>query len=416
MKYLLYATYCSGRTGMSNSIMSTELGVLLAFLTDRVLVLDGNISPPTNVVAYGDKLTNRHRSRPTDLFEIPVPWLEAGQIDLVGCGCSMVLTDRSLLESVFFYPSSLDLDTEDFRRFAQGRRAAFTYGGDYRNAAMLRLPGGPEIGGSGYKMHNFGFYGPFLYLDAITKTRVNHLLRSMRPKRHFEELADRVYAALGGFNAVHIRRGDFKRTPGRTTLLRRPREALAVLDHNFSRGERLAILTDECDDPFFEEIVQAYPDTVFLDHFILDEFGEEFRDLPHHDSIALAFLCQLTAARARDFVGTMTSTFTSLIQRWRGNRGLDERFKFLWNELPAVNAELVRGATAINPGIPMRPDGTMVEEFEGPYSWNHYDPRLNSAWMREWPESFVCPSDWAARSDRARGAEEKRCRRQARRS
>jgi hypothetical protein len=387
MKYLFYTTYCSGRTGLSNCIMSTELGVLLAFLTDRVLVLDGNISPPLRV-SYGGKTSSRHLSRPTDLLEIPVPWLSAEQIDLEGRGRSMELTDRSLLESVFFYPPSLDLGSDDFRRFAQGRRAAFTYGGEYRDATVLRLSGGPEIG-DGLKMHNLGFYAPFLYLDAATKQRTHDLLCSMRPQRHFVEFAERATAALGAFNAVHIRRGDFKRTYGRTTLLRRPREALAVLDYNFSRRDRLVILTDERDDPFFAEIVQAYPDSVFLDHFILDELGAEFRDLPHHDSIALAFLCQLIAARARDFVGTMTSTFSSLIQRWRGSSGLDERFKFLWNELPAPDAKLVRGATAINDGVPMRPDGTMVEEFEGPYSWNRYNARLNSAWMREWPESFL---------------------------
>jgi hypothetical protein len=392
MKYLFYTTYCSGLSGLSNSIMSIELGVLLAFLTDRVLVLDGNISPIAHV-SYGCKTSSRHRSRTTDLLEIPVPWLSAEQIDLDGRGRSrersMELTDRNLTESVFFYPPSLDLDNEDFRRFAQGRRAAFTYGGEYRDAAVLRLSGGPEIGQGRFKMHNFGFYGPFLYLDAATKQRTHHLLRGMRPRHHFVELAERATAALGAFNAVHIRRGDFKLTYGRTTLLRRPREALAVLDHNFSRRDRLVILTDERGDPFFAEIVGAYPDTVFLDHFILDELGAEFRDLPHHDSIALAFLCQLIAARARDFVGTMTSTFSSLIQRWRGSSGLDERFKFLWNELPAADAEMVRGATAINGRVPMRPDGTMVEEFEGPYSWNRYNPRLNSAWMREWPESFL---------------------------
>ena len=82
----------------------------------------------------------------------------------------MELTDRSLLESVFFYPPSLDLDNEDFRRFAQGRRAAFTYGGEYCDAPVLRLSGGPDIG-EGFKIHNFGFYAPFLYLDAATKQR-----------------------------------------------------------------------------------------------------------------------------------------------------------------------------------------------------------------------------------------------------
>lgn len=397
MNYLAYTTYCSGRTGMSNSIMSTELGVLLAGLTERVLVLDGNISPPTNLVSYGNRLTNRYRSRPTDLFEIPVPWLQAEQIDLDRCGRSAELTDYSLMESVFYYPAALDLTTEDFRRFAQGRRCAFTYGGAYRNLPVLRLSGGPEVGDRKLRMHNFGFYAPFFYVDAAARQRIDTLLRRMRPQAHFTEFADLVCRRLGTFNAVHVRRGDFKATFGRTTLLREPREAIATLERNFSRQQRLAILSDERDDPFVQEIARAFPDVVFVDHFILDEFGAEFGELPHHDAIALAFLSQLVATRARDFVGTMTSTFTSLIQRWRGSAGLDERFKFLWNEVPAASAEIRRGDTAINDTVPMRPDGTMVEQFDGPYSWNRYEPRINSAWMREWPESFVPPASGPSR-------------------
>jgi hypothetical protein len=369
--------------------MSTELGVLLAGLTGRVLVLDGNISPTANLVSYGDQISNRHRSRPTDLIEMPVPWLDAGQIDLERCGRSLDLTDQGLLTSIFYFPASLDVDTEDFRRFAQGRQSAFTYGGAYERVPVLRLPGGPEHAPNGPRLQNLGFYAPFLYVDQPTRARVHALLRGMRPKPHFAELADLACARLGAFNAVHVRRGDFKVTYGRTTLLRRPGEAVAVLEQSFSRRDRLLILTDERDDPFLRGIVEAFPESIFLDQFILDELGDEFRDLPHHDAIALAFLAQLVAARAREFVGTMTSTFTSLIQRRRGSAGLDERFKFLWNELPAPDAVLERGRTAINDQIPMRPDGTMIEQYDGPYSWNRFDPRLNSAWMREWPESFV---------------------------
>lgn len=387
MKHLFYRTHCSGRTGLSNALMSTELAVLLAGLTDRVLVLDGNVSPTANLVAYGGRVSTRHRSRPTDLIEMPVPWLDAAQIDLARCGRSLELTDQSLLSSVFYFPASLDTDTEDFRRFAQSRRSAFTYGGDYQRVPVLRLDGGPRPDKPGHT--NLGFYAPFLYVDAAARARVHELLRGMRPQRHLVELADLACKKLGAFNAVHVRRGDFKVTYGRTTLLREPSEAVAVLERSFSRRDRLVILTDERDDPFIGGVAAAFPDAVFADHFILDELGAEFRDLPHHDAIALAFLSQLVAARARDFVGTMTSTFTSLIQRWRGSAGLDERFKFLWNELPAAGVALERGRTPINDAIPMRPDGTMVEQHEGPYSWNRFDPRLNSAWMREWPESFL---------------------------
>ena len=44
----------------------------------------------------------------------------------------------------------------------------------------------------------------------------------MRAKQPFAELAERVAADLGSFNAVHLRRGDFKVTYGVTTLDRQP--------------------------------------------------------------------------------------------------------------------------------------------------------------------------------------------------
>ena len=59
--------------------------------------------------------------------------------------------------------------------------------------------------------------------------------------------------------------------------------------------------------------------------------------------MSLAYLSQLVAAESKEFIGTMTSTFTALIQRYRGNRGKREVFRYLWNELPDSNAQLERG-------------------------------------------------------------------------
>ena len=82
MRHLHYPLYCRGRCGFSNLVMSAEVGVVASFLLDRMLVLEGNISPPANVVEYkGKGVTNRHRSRVTDLIELPVPWIEARQAD-----------------------------------------------------------------------------------------------------------------------------------------------------------------------------------------------------------------------------------------------------------------------------------------------------------------------------------------------
>jgi hypothetical protein len=214
------------------------------------------------------------------------------------------------------------------------------------------------------------------------------MLERMQAKQPYAELAQAVATDLGRFNAVHMRRGDFKVTYGVTVLDRNPWEAIEALDKHFSREQRLLICTDERDDPFFGELKAAWKDHVFIDHHILDHFGKEFFALPRHDSIALAYLSQLVAAESADFIGTMTSTFTSMIQRYRGNRGKAEPFKFLWNELPDPGERYERGRHPVSECVPLE-NGIMIEEFAGPYSWNRYNQRINPAWMREWPESFL---------------------------
>ena len=263
-----------------------------------------------------------------------------------------------------------------------------------QHVPALSFSGGPE-------RFTLSFYSYFFYLDTAAQLQAYDALRAIRPKAEYAALAKRVAEDLGRFNAVHIRRGDFKKTKGVTTLDRKPAEAIETLDHHFKRDDRLVILTDEADDPFFDEIKSAYDDHIFLDHHILEHFGTEFMDLPAHDSIALAYLSQLVAPEALDFIGSMTSTFTSLIQRMRGNQRKDEKFKFLWNELPEPGEKLQKGRHAISNCVPLD-RGIMVEDRKGPYSWNRCNERFNPGWMREWPESFL---DETAMAERARDRE-----------
>ncbi len=383
VRYLSYHTYCSGRAGLSNGIMSIEIGVILSALMDRVLVLEGNVSPTANLVDHGDLVAGGAPSRITDLFDLPVPWMEADSCSL-GDLDAVELSPTGLWDAVFFYPPDLDTASDDFRAFARGRTCWLTYGDELAASPVVRLSGGPD------RLYNLSFYSYFFYLDARARRRVEDVLRGMTPKRALAEFAERVARTLGAFNAVHVRRGDFKDTYGVTTRDRRPEHAIEALDQQFSREDVLLVLTDERTDPFFDEIRRAYPRSVFADDLILREHGADFARLPCRDRIAVAFLSQLMAAEAKDFVGTMTSTFTALIQRYRGNRGTGRDFKFLWNELPDDGTPLERGRHALSDCVPMA-RGVMLDEFDGPYSWNRVNQRINPAWMREWPEAFLSP-------------------------
>ncbi len=397
MRHLSYTNYMSGNAGLSNGVMSIEIGVILAHLTNRFLVLEGNISPPANIVSYNGRVSNERPSRITDLIDLPVPWADSASVDLEGLE-ALELTDHSLGDVAFYFPCTLDLSSAQARGFARGREHWLTVGEDLDRFPVLRLSESPFVPGTDpsqpRRRNNLCFYSYQFYLDAELRRSVHRLLENMRPKPPFADLAKRVAADLGSFNAVHMRRGDFKVTYGVTTLDRQPEDAIEALDQIFDRNDPLVIVTDERDDPFFRPLTLAYPRHFFIDWHILDAYAADFTQLPQQDSLSLAYLSQLVAAESKNFIGTMTSTFTSLIQRYRGNRGKHEPFRFLWNEIPATGVSLQRGRHAISDCVGLD-RGVMIEESEGPYSWNRVTQRINPAWMREWPESFLTPQSLA---------------------
>jgi hypothetical protein len=390
VRQLFYTNYQSGQSGLSNAVMSIECGVVMAFLTNRLLLLDGNVSPPANIVQYQGRVDNKVMSRVTDLIELPVAWIEPDPGEIKGLK-NRELTKLNLMDSVFYVPGTVDIESEDALRFARGRSNWLCETDELSEIPLLRVSEKPKIPGRKTHRNNLCFYSYLFYLDDETRRSTYQMLARMQAKAPYAELASKVAADLGQFNAVHMRRGDFKVTYGVTVLDRQPWEAIEALDKHFSRDQTLLICTDERDDPFFTELKNAWKDHVFIDHHILDHFEKEFFALPRHDSIALAYLSQLVAAESQDFVGTMTSTFTSMIQRLRGNRGKEEKFKFLWNELPDPGERNERGRHPVSDCVPLE-NGIMIEEFEGPYSWNRYNQRINPAWMREWPESFLTES------------------------
>lgn len=391
MKSVVYTVYRRGGAGLSNLVMSVELGVVLASLTDRVLILKDNKTPRANVVRYDGLVLNTYPSRVTDLIDLGLPWIDADKINLAAFA-PMEICDKPAWSCVCYFPAHLSTDTSDFWAFAGRRKNFFTIGEDLQHVPALSVSGGKDA-------NTLSFYSPFFYLDRSAELRMHDSLRRMKPKPELAAFANHVVQDLGPFNAVHIRRGDFKKTTGVTTLDRRGAEAIEAMDHHFSRDKRLVVLTDEADDLFFDEIKGSYRDLVFLDWHILRNYGSQFNDLPAHDSVALAYLSQLVAAQSDDFFGTMTSTFTALIQRFRGNLGKDEPFKYLWNELPPPGAKVEPGRHAFGEDVPLD-KGVMVEEYPGLYSWNRFNQRLNAGWMREWPESFLDESAMLKRAEK----------------
>ena len=90
-------------------------------------------------------------------------------------------------------------------------------------------------------------------------------------------------------------------------------------------------------------------------------------------------LTQLAVSKARVFVGTMFSTFTSLIDRMRGFAGQEPNFLYCYNDF--VSPEL-RALRALRVSA-----GRLADLFPGTGSAILL-LQVSSSWFREWPESF----------------------------
>jgi hypothetical protein len=182
--------------GLSNCILSLEIGVGLAHLTDRVLVPYGfdlpwcPDGPPTR------ENSGRRQATLLDLLEIPGPvdgsYLSEVDIpsDVVRCNWPPVYESVFSLEST---PSAAD-----FFDFCNGRAHVLAFSPAERRAINLCIAS-----------ETLGLYSYFFYLEPDVQIDLLRIMRALRPKREYRALARGVVKRLGTFNAVHLRRGDF---------------------------------------------------------------------------------------------------------------------------------------------------------------------------------------------------------------
>ena len=169
MKSLIYDVYRHGHAGLSNLIMSIEVGVVLSRLTDRLLVLRGNKVPFANVVRYGDTVRNTYPSRVTDLIELGVPWTDAENVDLAAFAVHE-LCDQPSWDCVCYFPSWLSTESTDILAFAGERKTFITVQEELQDVPALSFSGGP-------KHHTLSFYSYFFYLDRSAQLLALDALR-----------------------------------------------------------------------------------------------------------------------------------------------------------------------------------------------------------------------------------------------
>jgi hypothetical protein len=126
---------------------------------------------------------------------------------------------------------------------------------------------------------------------------------------------------VGGFSAMHIRRGDFQ-----YKKVKLPAEEWYVNTKEiWQPKEIIFIATDERNKTFFDPIGEHH-DVRFLDDY------SKLAGLDDLDPNYFGMIDTIVSSRARAFAGTWFSTFTGYINRMRGYHGItmhDSWYSFL---------------------------------------------------------------------------------------
>jgi hypothetical protein len=354
--------------------MSLDIAIVLAYLTGRVLVPYRFRLPRPSPVDDASGRVHEPLLLP-DLFDIPVAWSDEYLMKTwVSVPGALECTWAPVFESVLALPAPLSYEDATFQQFRNGRPYVYSFNEQHEEAADLHI-----------RMLTLGHYAYYFYLDDERRRQVIDLMRRMRPKMPYLEVAQLIAASLGTFNAVHIRRGDFltneltKRKISRTTSVS-GREIVANLATRMDRDDPLVVCTDGSSrDELFDPIQNYFRETIFLDRYIRESASTRalIAQLPRADETVEALLTQLVASKAQVFAGTMFSTFTALIHRMRGLAGQDSSFLYCHNDFlsPLVHFDRCE----------------FLPVGDGPYSWNRIRYPLSPdaySWIREWPESF----------------------------
>jgi len=275
-------------SGMSNQIMSIQVGMILSLISKRRLVL--HLDHP---LAFSDcgLFVN-------DLFDIDA--------DIV----SGSIVDMDLFPSDFgvcYYSSEKPNDS-----FALGRECVNIL--DYNSS---------DIGGN--SPNTLGYYS-FKILFDNKSDYVHNLSRNLRPKERYSILARDIYREIGCNNSIHVRRGDFCKIDFFAENFTSSFDKSESIIYNNFYHYPILVHTNEEDEQYFTCENQM----IFIDKIIKERN-------PELDSVEVGLVSMLIATMSDNFIGSLGSTFTGLIHQSRKINNPSEKFKYLFSEKTILN-------------------------------------------------------------------------------
>ena len=343
MKILHYHIYNKGNVGMCNILMSLENALIIAKLTNR-----------EKIVFYleGKKISNSKKS----IFELYDINFNIEVVYETDVELNIPKLKYSLGGSLFYYK---DYPNKNFIN----ERVNLLDLSDYESLE--------EFGT--LDDNTLSFYSYLFYLGDRRGEINEWLKRSLPPKNKYlsivNDITDKHCSIV--YNSVHIRRGDYLEVSGIQD--KKILDFLDRLKNNFAYNIQLLVHTDENDKDYFLELTKNYNNLIFIDDIIRLEYSSL-------DRSEVGLISLLIASHSNNFVGTMMSTFTSFIQRYRLYNNKIEEFKFLYPQ---------------NYSIKLDRFGRFFREPYCEYIWGSTyipkDLKDSSYWFREWEGSYKQP-------------------------
>ena len=343
MKKLHYHIYNNGDVGMCNILMSLENALVIAKLTKR-----------DSITFYLNRKINKSTKSIFDLYSIDF------NIEIVE-STTILETIPSLKyelhNSLFYYKETPHKD------FVNGRENLLDLS-EYEGLEEFRT----------LNNNTLSFYSYLFYLGEQRDSITNWIKSVLTPKEKYLTLSENIsskYCEIN-YNSLHLRRGDYLNVLGVRNTEISVTDFKEILHSNFDKSTQLVIHTDEVNKDYFIDIVNSYK-VIFIDSLISLEH-------PSLDLVEVGLISLLVASKSNNFVGTMMSTFTSFIQRYRLYNKNSEDFRFLYPQ---------------NKSIRLDRFGRFEREPFSEYLWNcSYVPRElkdSSFWFREWESCYKQP-------------------------
>lgn len=205
-----------------------------------------------------------------------------------------------------------------------------------------------------------GFYSYLFCLSNKEKYQVETFLKNtIKPKWKYEKVALDILKELPSFNCINVRRGDYLYIPNNKNGSVEVKDFLPVIEYHFD-NKPLLIVSDETDKSYFKLLESKYQ-VKYIQDLIKGDF----------DSAEKGLIAMIVASYSNNFIGTLKSTFSAMIQRMRKQNGYSEDYKFLYSQQDDLILK----------------NGKMLEKV-GKYAWNKVYLPQNlkeiNFWIREW--------------------------------